>query len=231
MLSIVPDAVTGASGNLDTLGSSLRAANAAAASQTTAIAAPAADDVSAAASALFSAHAQEFQAVSAKAAAFHDQFVSLLNGGAAQYLSAEATNAQQTLATTVNAPAQALLGGAVPGAAIGQPTTGPGFGGTWNLGPLSISLSQTGGPVGLDGYAGVANAAVTLNTPLGPLSLLTANGTQLIYGSGPFALTLNETTPLYTVAESVSGIFPAGGAGFPAITAFSFYFDGLGFSI
>ncbi len=110
LLSVAPEAMTTASGDLENLGSALRSVNAAAASQTTAIAAPAADEVSAAITALFGAHAQGFQALSAKAAAFHDEFVNLLNGGATQYLNTELTNAQQTLAHAANAPAQALLG-------------------------------------------------------------------------------------------------------------------------
>ncbi len=48
LLSVVPDVVATASANLENLGSALSSANAAAASQTTAIAAPAADEVSAA---------------------------------------------------------------------------------------------------------------------------------------------------------------------------------------
>ena len=39
-----------------------------------------------------------YQTVGAQMAAFHSQFASLLNGGVAQYLSAEIANAQQALA-------------------------------------------------------------------------------------------------------------------------------------
>ena len=67
--------------------------------------------------------------------AFHDQFASLLSGGAAQYVSPEAANAQQTLANTVNAPAEALLGQPLIG--TGQSNAGaavPIFGGPgWNI--------------------------------------------------------------------------------------------------
>ena len=84
--------MAGASGNLADLGAALRSANAAAATQTTSIAAPAADEVSAAITELFGTHAQGFQALSAKAAAFHDDFVNLLNGGTAQYVGTEAAS-------------------------------------------------------------------------------------------------------------------------------------------
>ncbi|WP_231994037.1 PE family protein [Mycobacterium sp. 852002-50816_SCH5313054-b] len=63
--------VSAAGGNLQNLGSALRSANAAAASQTTAIAAPAADEVSSAISAALGTHAQEFQALSARAERRH----------------------------------------------------------------------------------------------------------------------------------------------------------------
>jgi hypothetical protein len=91
-LSVTPDVVAAASGDLQHIGSALRDANASAAARTTEIAAPAADEVSAAITALFDTHAQEFQALTAKAAAFHEEFVNLLNGGAAQYVRTEIAN-------------------------------------------------------------------------------------------------------------------------------------------
>jgi hypothetical protein len=97
----MPDVASAASANLEKLGSALRGGNAAAASQTTAIAAPAADEVSAEITALFGTHAQEFHAFSARAAAFHENFVARLNSGVGQYISAEAANVQQTLVNAV----------------------------------------------------------------------------------------------------------------------------------
>jgi hypothetical protein len=107
VLSVAPEIVVAASGDLQEIGSALRSANAAAAAQTATVAAPAADEVSAAITALFVTHAQEFQALSANASAFHDRFVSLLSGGAAQYASAEAANAAQTL---TDAPLSEIAG-------------------------------------------------------------------------------------------------------------------------
>ena len=57
------------------IGSSLSAANSVAAARTTAVMAAAEDEVSAAIAELFSGHGQRFQALSAQAAAFHNQFV------------------------------------------------------------------------------------------------------------------------------------------------------------
>lgn len=96
-LNMVPNIVSAASGHLQNIGSALRDANSAAAARTTAIAAPAADEVSAAITGVFGAHAQEFQALSTKAAAFHEEFANLLNGGAAQYVHTEVANAAALL--------------------------------------------------------------------------------------------------------------------------------------
>ena len=74
-----PELVTAAATDLANIGSTLNAANAAAATQTTGVLAAAEDEVSAAIAALFSSHGQQFQALSAQASAFHSQFVQALN--------------------------------------------------------------------------------------------------------------------------------------------------------
>src|ERR1700756_4305982 len=96
-LNVVPDSVSSAAGHLGAIGSALSAANASALGPTTGAAAMAADEVSAAVRSIFTAHAQGYQSLSAQVAAFHSQFVSLLNGGAATYLSSEIANARQIL--------------------------------------------------------------------------------------------------------------------------------------
>ncbi|MCV7377097.1 PE family protein [Mycobacterium alsense] len=103
-----PELVTVAAENLAGIRSSLGEATAAAAAPTTGVAAAAADEVSAAISQLFGTYGREFQAAAARAAAFHDEFVSLLNGGAAAYLGTEIANAQQGLLNAVTAPARTL---------------------------------------------------------------------------------------------------------------------------
>jgi PE family len=119
-----PEVVTAAAGNLAGIGSSLGEATAAAAAPTTGLVAAAADEVSLAISRLFGTYGQEFQALSSQAAAFHDQFVSLLNGGAEAYVSTELANAGQTLANTLNAPAQTLLGQLSNGGAAAAAASG-----------------------------------------------------------------------------------------------------------
>ncbi|WP_257535258.1 PE family protein [Mycobacterium ulcerans] len=103
--------VSEAAGSLARIGSLIETANSAAATQTTAVTAAAADEVSAAVASLFDSHGQSFQAVSLQAAAFHERFVQTLFGGAAAYTAAEAAsvNPLQPLLDVINAPTQLLL--------------------------------------------------------------------------------------------------------------------------
>src|SRR6516162_8572066 len=87
-----PEFVTAAASDLASLGSTISSANAAAATQTTGVLAAAEDEVSAAIAAVFSAHGQGFQALSAQAAAFHAEFVQALSGAGSTYVLAEAAN-------------------------------------------------------------------------------------------------------------------------------------------
>jgi hypothetical protein len=255
ILSITPDTVVEASGNLQNLGAALRSANAAAASQTTAISAPAADEVSAAITSLLGTHAQEFQALSTKAAAFHDEFVNLLNGGAAQYLNTELTNAQQTLTNTVNAPARALLGQPAPVAAAARAVTSPttqSF--NFPFGPFTISGNQTFTTTS-EGFSGATNAAVSLNTPVGPVGLFSGSGSEAFNsttgvgsanfagrgpwisasGSGNFSNTTGAFSanfagtagPFISTGGSLNGTVLVSGTGSPQITGLSLVVDGI----
>src|SRR6516225_8662301 len=104
-----PEFVTAAASDLASLGSTISSANAAAATSTTGVLAAAEDEVSAAIAALFSAHGQGFQALSVRAAAFHDQFVQALTAGAGSYASAEAANVAAITANPAQTIAQDLL--------------------------------------------------------------------------------------------------------------------------
>lgn len=110
-LVVVPELVAAAATDLANIGSSISAANAAAAAPTTALVAAGGDEVSAAIAALFGAHARAYQALSAQAAMFHEQFVRALAAGGNSYAVAEAATAQsvqQDLLNLINAPTQAL---------------------------------------------------------------------------------------------------------------------------
>lgn len=170
-LVVVPEFLTSAAADVENIGSTLRAANAAAAASTTALAAAGADEVSAAVAALFARFGQEYQAVSAQASAFHQQFVQTLNSASGSYAAAEATiasqlqTAQHDLLGAVNAPTETLLGrpligDGAPGTATspnggaGGLLYGNGGNGGWLLGNGGI-----GGPGGASSIPGMSGGA------------------------------------------------------------------------
>ncbi|MCN4213249.1 PecA family PE domain-processing aspartic protease [Mycobacterium tuberculosis] len=159
-----PDLVAMATEDLAGIGASLTAANAAAAVPTSGLLAAAGDEVSAAIAALFSSHGQQYQAMSAQAAAFHARFVQALAGAMGAYAAAEAANAsplqtlEQGLLGAINAPAAALSGRPFIGNGTnGAPGTGEAGGpGGWLLGNGgnggSGAPGQTGGAGGNGGW-------------------------------------------------------------------------------
>jgi PE family len=88
-----PEMLAMAAGDLRGIGSAVSAGNAAAAAPTTGVIPAAADEVSALTAAHFAAHAQMYQAVSARAAAIHEMFVTTLRASAGSYAATEAANA------------------------------------------------------------------------------------------------------------------------------------------
>lgn len=91
-LIALPEALVEGATRVFSIGSALNAAAEAAAVPTTNIAAAAADEVSASIAALFGTHGQEFQALSAQAAACNNRFVQALASSAGLYELAEAVN-------------------------------------------------------------------------------------------------------------------------------------------
>jgi PE family len=180
-VSVVPEAVSNAAKALEGIGSQVTAAGSAAAAPTTGIAAAAQDEVSTALSSMFSGYGQEFQELNAQAQAYHAQFVGTLNGGAGQYLSAEATNVQQTLVNAVNAPAEALFGRPVIGNGASAPAASSLLGGL--LPPQSQEYT-----------------VFDYETPLGPLKLtLEVEATSVTGGilnvGTPYALAYDAISP------------------------------------
>jgi hypothetical protein len=92
-----PELLGEAAGNLQGIGASMTAGNAAAAAPTTGVVPAAADAVSALTAAQFAAHGELYQAVSAQAAAIHQMFVNTLGISAASYAETEAANAAAAL--------------------------------------------------------------------------------------------------------------------------------------
>lgn len=91
-----PEMLTTAATDLAKIGSTITAANTAAAAVAKVLPASA-DEVSVAVAALFGTHAQEYQTVSAQVATFHDRFVQTLSAAASSYVAAEAVNVEQSL--------------------------------------------------------------------------------------------------------------------------------------
>jgi hypothetical protein len=91
-----PEAILSAAGTLNGIGSALNAQNAAAVAPTTGVVPAAADEVSALTAAQFVAHAHLYHAVSAQAAAIHEQFVNTLQLSSGSYAATEAANAIAT---------------------------------------------------------------------------------------------------------------------------------------
>jgi PE family len=96
-VTIQPEMLTAAAGELQGVGAAMAAQSAAAAAPTTGVVPAAADEVSALTATQFGAHAAMYQAVSAQAAAVHDMFVHILGVSAGSYAATEAAN---TMAAT-----------------------------------------------------------------------------------------------------------------------------------
>ena len=75
-----PDVLAVGAADVTRIGSALSQAHAAAAASTTRLVAAAEDEVSAAIASLFSSYGQQYQALSARAAAFHAEFAQALTG-------------------------------------------------------------------------------------------------------------------------------------------------------
>lgn len=113
-------------------------------------------------------HGQTYQALSARAAAFHERFVQALATGGGAYAAAEAASVSplQSALDLLNAPTQALLGRPLVGnGANGAPGTGAN-GGAGEDGTTPGGNGGAGGVAGLFGDGGNGgNAGV--GTPAG----------------------------------------------------------------
>jgi hypothetical protein len=111
-LITVPETLASTAADVQGIGSTISAARANAAGQTTGLLAAAEDEVSAAIANLFGAYGQEYQAALSQAASFHNQFTQALAAAASTYAQAEAANAGLVsgISIELGAPMQALLG-------------------------------------------------------------------------------------------------------------------------
>lgn len=156
-LIVGPELVADAAARLAGLGGVIERANAAAAASTTGVVTAAGDEVSEAIATLFSSHGQAYQAVSAQAAAFHDQFAALLNASVGRYVSVEAASANPLL-DAINTPTMTLLGRPLIGDGANGTASHPngGAGGLlWGNGGNGFSQPAGGGTGGYGGDAGL----------------------------------------------------------------------------
>ncbi|POY23751.1 PE family protein, partial [Mycobacterium kansasii] len=182
----IPELLASTATDLERIGSRLSAVNATAVGPTTVLVSAGSDEVSAAVASLFSRHAQEYQAWSARVSTFHAHFVQTLTTGAGMYHAAEAANVsplQQTL-DVVNAPTQLLLGRPLIGnGANGGPGQNGGNGGLlYGDGGNGGSSTTPGQPGGNGGAAGlVGNGGMGAS---GASSTVTAGGDGAAGGHG-----------------------------------------------
>jgi hypothetical protein len=92
-VTVQPEILAAAAGNLQDIGAGVSAQSAVACAPTTGVVPAAADEVSALTAARFNAHAQTYQTLGAQAALIHESFVATLAASADSYAATEAANA------------------------------------------------------------------------------------------------------------------------------------------
>ncbi len=200
-----PAMLAAAAAEVADLGSSLDAANAAARARTTAVVAAAEDEVSAGIAAVFSGHAQQFQALSGQAATFHEQFAHALSWAESSYDLSEAA-AVQNLA--VFSPIKLLTGRPLVGdGANGTAASPNGKAGGFLYGNGGGGYSETtaglsggnGGNAGLigNGGSGGAGGAGATGGAAGLGGWLSGKNGAVGVGSA-----VNATVPLHQVIEA-----------------------------
>ncbi len=168
-----PRAVAEAAANVARIGAEIDAAHAVAAVSTAQILPAAADEVSMAVTAVFSDYGYSYQALTARATAFHAEFVRSLAAGANAYATTEAANTNPLSAArsealgVVNAPAAALFGRPLIGNGADGTTTTEGVGTPGGAGGLLYGNGGHGGTSTAPGVAGGAG---------GPAGLLGGGG-------------------------------------------------------
>jgi hypothetical protein len=130
------ESMVSAARDLAKIGSMVSSDNALAATRTSSLVPAATDEVSTQIAAFFNACANDFRALSAHAATFHESFVQSLLSGAASYAEAEAANAAplQRVLAVLDSPAQAL-GQPLIATTIGSTGTALIMGGTFEPEP------------------------------------------------------------------------------------------------
>src|SRR5271163_1361118 len=185
-LTTIPQELLSAAAQLEGIGTSLTAQNAAAAAPTTSIAPPAADQVSLLQAGVFSSYGTLYQQIAAEAQAVQQQFVSTLGLSSGTYTDTEASNAAASLAqpgittflgnlsTLFGGPSNSLASGAGPFSLSGNAGNFVSFQAGDYASAMSDCLGMAGGGLlpaaaadtGADAAAGAADAVDTVS-PVG----------------------------------------------------------------
>jgi hypothetical protein len=208
-LIAAPEALAAASADLSGIGEAIREARASAAQATTVIAPAAADEVSAAITQLLGNYAADFQALSARTAAFHVGFVQTLQHSASAFAGTEAANGsllqtlKQDVVGLINAPSYALTG---------RPLIAPGAPGTPAT-PMSQNLLVNPGfevaDPSVSGYSGVT---IPGWTETGTSTVIPYGALRATYPS-PFSFPF-PNLPKFLGFPSLSQAPPGGGNNF-----------------
>jgi len=208
----VPDLVEAAAQDLAGIRSALDEVTEAIVAPTTTLMPAAQDEVSTAIAALFGAFGQEYQALNAEVAAFHNAFVNAMTGGAAAYLDAEIANGAALLSGGGSLTADLGAGLSGLGAALSGGLSGglsAGIGGS-----LGTALGAGLGGIALEaggallqgvgaGLVQTGNAIVTVGTALeNGGALLSSVGSHLVsQATGALSTFLNGSLALQLGAD------------------------------
>jgi hypothetical protein len=224
-VNAAPEYVAAAATDLANIGSTISSANTAAVGPTSGVLAAGADEVSASVAALFDAHAQAYQALSAQAAYFHEQFVQLLNVGATHYALAEAANAsplqtiEQGVLSVTGAPssqtltaAQSAIGGAASFGSVASSVPGAVAGAAGGSAPAAsagfLTMAASPAPVAPAALAAastpVAAAPAAVSTPAAALQPATPN-----YATAAAAAPTAVSTPAAAIEAAAPDYAPA----------------------
>jgi len=201
---------------------------------TTSVLPAGADEVSAAIAQLFGVHGRDFQALTTRAALFHNEFMSLLSSGAAQYASTEATAAALLAGSAAGAATSPVEGLVAFASAVAAPYQTLFANTAANLQSLGTAISANPLPflrqliANQGGYlqtaaAAVADAVQNLPVALANFPLSIQNGVQAITNFQPGALAQwvvnNQIGYFNTIATSLQAAgkdFMTGLQGLPA---------------
>lgn len=210
-VNATPEYVAAAASDLEKIGTAINYANSMASGATSVVQAAGADAVSASISHLFGVHAAAYQAISAQAALFHNQFVQLMSGGAQQYADTEVVNAEplavapQAVAGAANLSGQAMSSQQFIGAAAQA-------GGVASGAPVAAAVQPAAA-------APAAAAAPTVAPATATVTPMAATTTAAAPAGASATAPHSETSAYAAAAPAAAAAAPAAAAVAPAATA------------